>query len=136
LAVRRSPRLEEFGRWLGDFGDAWEAADVDALAGLFTVGATLQRTPFSELLHGRNAIRGHLAQMVAGADQIHFAAQVLGVGDTYAVAHWRVSFRLAVEGVEPVERVRDGIMLCALDERGRCTSLRQWWHETDQSLPA
>jgi hypothetical protein len=37
------------------------------------------------------------------------------------VAHWRV-------GV--AERALDGVLVCALDGRGRCTSLRQWWHET------
>ena len=24
----------------------------------------------------------------------------------------------------------DGVLVAALDDRGRCTSLRQWWHES------
>jgi hypothetical protein len=135
VTLRGSPRLEPFSRWLAEFGDAWEAADADAMADLFTVGATLQRTPFTELLHGRRQIRDYLAELLAGSREIHFRAQVLGAGDTYGVAHWRTSYRLAMEEVEPVERVRDGILICALDDRGRCTSLRQWWHETEESLP-
>ena len=136
MTIRGSPRLESFSRWLADFGDAWERADADGMAALFVVGATLQRTPFTELLRGRRQIRDYLAEQLAGAQGIEFRAQVLGAGDTYGVAHWRASYRLALPGVEPVQRVRDGILICALDERGRCTSLRQWWHETDEALPA
>jgi hypothetical protein len=134
VTLHGSPRLESFSRWLADFGDGWEAADPDAMAALFTVGATLQPTPFSELLRGRRQLLDFFAEQLTGAEAIHFAAQVLGAGDTYGVAHWRASYRLAVEGVAPVERVRDGIMVCALDDRGRCTSLRQWWHETDEPV--
>lgn len=135
MTLRGSPRLESFSRWLAEFGDAWEAADADAMAALFTVGATLQPTPFAELLRGRRQIRDFLAEQLAGSEDIHFRAQVLGAGDTYGVAHWRTSYRLAVDGAEPVERVRDGILVCALDALERCTSLRQWWHETDE-VPA
>ena len=133
MTLRGSPRLESFSRWLSEFGDGWEAADPDAMAALFTVGATLQRTPFSDLLRGRRHILDYFAEQLAGSEHGHFRAQVLGVGDTYGVAHWRASYRLAVEGVAPIERVRDGIIVCALDDRGRCTSLRQWWHETDEN---
>ena len=53
-----------------------------------------------------------------------FSAQVLGAGDTYGVAHWRVASR---------DRALDGVLVAALDDRGRCTSLRQWWHESANS---
>ena len=48
-----------------------------------------------------------------------FTAQVLGAGDTYGVAHWRVASG---------ELALDGVWVVALDPRGRCESLRQWWH--------
>ncbi len=117
--ARSASRLDEVSRWITALGDAWEAGDADALASLFAVGATLQQTPFDELIRGRRAIRDHFAAEFLGWPAASFAAQVLGAGDTYGVAHWRVASG---------SRARDGVLVVALDDRGRCTSLRQWWH--------
>ena len=117
-----SASLKAFTDWLTSFGDAWEAGDADAAGVLFTVGATFQPTPFAELLRGRRAIGRYLADLFAGLPRASFSAQVLGAGDTYGVAHWRVG---------NASRAIDGVLVAALDERGRCTSLRQWWHESD-----
>jgi ketosteroid isomerase-like protein len=105
-------------------GDAWEAADADAAAALFTVGATFQPTPFAELVRGRRGIHEYFLGSFARQPEASFSAQVLGAGDTYGIAHWRVSSR---------DHAVDGVFVCALDERGRCTSLRQWSHETSTS---
>lgn len=121
--VRSASRLEEVTRWLTALGDAWESADADALASLFAVGATLQDTPFDALIRGRRAIRDHFAGEFSGWPGASFSAQVLGAGDTYGVAHWRVASG---------SRARDGVLVAALDDRGRCTSLRQWWHESGE----
>ena len=121
VAIRGASRVDEFSRWLTAFGDAWEAGEPKDLATLFAVGATLQPTPFAELIRGRRAIRDHLAAEFARWPAASFSAQVLGAGDTYGIAHWRVSSR---------DHAQDGVVVAALDERGRCTSLRQWWHES------
>lgn len=122
---RAAPLLAPFSTWLSALGDAWEGLDPDAMAALFALGATFQPAPFDALLRGRPAIRGHWQAELDGVDGVQFRAQVLGAGDTYGVAHFRVSFR-ARDGRE---LLRDGVLLAALDERGRCTSLRAWWHE-------
>ena len=119
--ARKANRIDEVSRWLTALGDAWESADSDALASLFVVDATLQPTPFAELIRGRRAIRDHFRSEFVGWPGASFAAQVLGAGDTYGVAHWRVASG---------SRARDGVLVAALDDRGRCTSLRQWWDET------
>ena len=119
--ARSASRLEAVSRWLTALGDAWESGDADAVSSLFAVGATLQQTPFDELIRGRRAIRDHFAAEFVAWPGASFAAQVLGAGDTYGVAHWRVAIG---------SRARDGVLVAALDDRGRCTSLRQWWHET------
>ncbi|MDQ3937380.1 MAG: nuclear transport factor 2 family protein [Chloroflexota bacterium] len=124
--MRQPPLLDAFSSWLEAFGDAWEAADADALAALFALGATMQPTPFSDLVRGRRLIGDHWRAELAGLRGVQFQAQVLGVGDTYGVAHWRVSFVVQAGGRACV---RDGILLAAFDPRGQCTSLRQWWHE-------
>ncbi len=116
-----SSALNAFTTWLTSYGDAWEQADAELAGSLFAVGATLQDTPFSQLLRGRRAIREHLAELFATWEEATFSAQILGAGDTYGVAHWRIA---------SPERAVDGVLVAALDERGRCTSLRQWWHES------
>jgi hypothetical protein len=116
-----SAALTRFSEWLTAYGVAWEANDAEAAGAMFTVGATLMPTPFAELVRGRRAIAGYFADQFGRWGSASFSAQVLGVGDTYAVAHWRV----ASEGAAV-----DGVLVAALDDRGRCTSLRQWWHET------
>jgi len=121
VARPASTTLARFTEWLTGYGDAWEANDAQAAGAMFTVGATLMPTPFSELLRGRRAIAGYFAEQFGRWGRTSFSAQVLGAGDTYAVAHWRV----ASEGAAV-----DGVLVAALDDRGRCTSLRQWWHET------
>ncbi len=88
---------------------------------LFAVDATFQMTPFAELVRGRRLIREHLDGLFADWHEATFTAQVLGAGDTYGVAHWRIASS---------ERALDGVLVAALDDRGRCTSLRQWWHES------
>jgi hypothetical protein len=113
--------LERFTDWLTRYGDAWENADAQAASSLFTVGATLQPTPFAELLRGRRQILDWLFGQLADWPEATFTAQILGAGDTYGVAHWRIA---------SMERAVDGVLVAALDERGRCTSLRQWWHES------
>jgi hypothetical protein len=120
--VARAPgRLEEFTRWVIAFGDAWEAADAAALGELFTVGATFAPTPFDELVRGRRAIVDHFSRLLVGWPSASFAAEVLGAGETYGVAHWRVASG---------DRALDGVLVAALEGRGRCESLRQWWHAT------
>jgi hypothetical protein len=120
MAVGRSA-LAAFTDWLTRYGDAWEQADAELAGSLFAVGATLQNTPFSQLLRGRRVITEHLVELFADWQDATFTAQILGAGDTYGVAHWRIA---------SMERAIDGVLVAALDERGRCTSLRQWWHES------
>ena len=113
--------LAAFTTWLTSYGDAWEQADVELAGSLFSVDATLQDTPFSQLVRGRRAIREHLFDLFADWSEASFTAQILGAGDTYGVAHWRIA---------SPERAIDGVLVAAMDDRGRCTSLRQWYHES------
>jgi ketosteroid isomerase-like protein len=124
-----APMLDSFTAWLRRLGDAWEAADVDAMAALFAPAATVRPSPFAERIRGRQRIAEHWGVELAGVAEVRFAGQVLGAGDTYGIAQYRVSYRAGDGGPS---RMRDGILLAALDERGRCTSLRNWWHDAEE----
>ena len=113
-------RLQAFSAWLTAFGDAWESGDSAALGPLFTVGATFAPDPFAEIVRGRRAVTAWFGDAFAAWPGASFTAQVLGVGDTYGVAHWHVATG---------ERALDGVWVVALDARGRCESLREWSSE-------
>lgn len=112
--------------WLTAFGDAWEQGDADAAAALFAPGATFQPSPFGELVRGRSGIAAHWAEVMSGQQAIRFQGEILGVGTTYGIAHWRVV--IGQPDDRPI-RVVDGILLAAFDRRGRATSVRNWSQE-------
>jgi hypothetical protein len=118
-----SSRLEAFTGWLTAFGDAWEAGDSGALGSLFTVGATFAPDPFADVVRGRRGVVAWFADVFAAWPGASFTAQVLGAGDTYGVAHWRVA---------SADRALDGVWVVALDARGRCESLREWSSKTPE----
>jgi SnoaL-like protein len=119
-------RLETFTSWLVGMGDAFESGDAAGLSGLFAVGATFAPDPFAGVVRGRREILAWFSPVVAEWRGSTFAAQVLGAGDTYGVAHWRVASG---------DRARDGVWVVALDARGRCESLREWSSETRTMRP-
>ncbi len=112
-----------FTGWLTSFGGAWEAGDAASMAALFVVGATLQPDPFAPPIRGRRAIRDYLEELVAQSGAVSFSAEVLGAGRTYGVAHFRAT---------GAAHIFDGVLVGALDARGRCESLRGWWHSAPQ----
>ena len=124
-ALAQGSALERFTRWLTALGDALEAADAEALKLLFTVETTFAPDPFAPLEHGRRAVIERLSGEVAGSTGLSFEARVLGAGETYGVAH----VRLLSE-----ERTVDGVLLVAMDARGRCTALRRWAHAGEPAV--
>ncbi len=117
--------LDRFTRWLTALGDALEAADAEALKPLFTVEATFAPDPFAPVAQGRRAVIDRLAGEIAEGTGLRFTARVLGAGKTYGVAH----VRLVSDAT-----TADGVVLVALDARGRCTALRRWSHTGSSSL--
>lgn len=119
--------LARFSDWLTRYGDGWETASAEAVGAAFTVGATFQPSPFEPLVRGRGAIAAWFESELARWDRPSFVAQVLGAGETYGVAHFRVT---------SASRAVDGVLIAALDDRGRCTSLRHWRHEGEGAVSA
>jgi hypothetical protein len=112
--------------WLTALGDAWEKGDADAATALFAPGATFQPSPFADLVRGRNGIAAHWAEAMSGQQAIRFQGEILGVGSTYGIAHWRVV--IGQHDARPIRTV-DGILLAAFDRRGRAISVRIWSEE-------
>jgi len=108
--------------WLGAFGNALERDTLDELDALFALEASYRPTPFAPVVRGRRRIREQLTATIAGRRSLAITARALGVGATYAIAHWAAAWQTP-DGHDQVE---DAILLAAFDPFGRCTSLRTW----------
>jgi hypothetical protein len=115
-------RVERFRAWLEAFTGALETGDLDALGRLFAVECSYRAGPFTPALRGRSAIRAHFDVRLPGMPGLSSRAEVLGVGATYGMARWQLSW-----DAEPrVPAEADGILLVALDPTGRCSAVREW----------
>jgi hypothetical protein len=115
-------RIQRFVAWLDAFGGALERNDLHALDALFALEASYRPTPFTPVVRGRRRIREALAAQIEGRTSMAVTARALGVGSTYAIAHWAAAWQ-APDGRDAVE---DAVLLAAFDPFGRCTSLRTW----------
>lgn len=112
--------------WLEAYGRAWETRDPHAAAALYSQDGTYQVTPFVEPLRGRPAILQYWQEVVRTEENIRFGFEILhGMADP-GIAHWWASFVRVPPGLATK---LDGIFLIALDDAGRCISLREWWHK-------
>lgn len=115
------PALED---WLARYGWAWETADPDAAAALFTEDATYRETPFDELMKGRDAIRRYWQEIPDTQRDISFAWDVVATDPV--VVRWRAGWVRIRDGRAIT---LDGVFLLEFDEAsGLCRTLREWWH--------
>jgi hypothetical protein len=110
-------RVERWRAWLETFASALETGDGAAIDRLFAVETSYQPGPFAAILNGRRAIRAYLEGVRGDRAGLAISAEALGVGATYAIAHWRHEWSSGAA---------DGIVLAAFDPFGRCTSFREW----------
>ncbi|HJV04448.1 MAG TPA: nuclear transport factor 2 family protein [Actinomycetota bacterium] len=110
--------------WLARYGRAWETADPEAAAALFTEDATYRETPFDEVMMGRDAIRRYWEEIPDTQRDISFGWEVVATDPV--VVRWRAGWvRLRDE-----RRITlDGVFLLEFGEAtGLCRTLREWWH--------
>ncbi|MFN8620971.1 MAG: nuclear transport factor 2 family protein [Chloroflexota bacterium] len=122
-------RAERFRAWLVTFTSALEAADLDGVARCFAVECSWQPAPFDPPLRGKAAIREHAAGRFGARAGLAIRAEILGVGATYNVVHWALTWGSG----EPGEHA-DGILLVALDAMGRASAIREW--NVEEEAPA
>ena len=120
-----------FKSWLEGYKRAWESRDPQAAANLFTEDAPYYETPFGEPARGQDGIREYWTENpLRSQEDVRFTYEVLSVDSEFGIAHWTSTFVKLPSG----DRVAlDGIFLIKLDVAGRCTELREWWHE--KTLP-
>lgn len=115
-----------FKSWLDAYGKAWESRDAEAGAALHTENGTYQVTPFVEPLRGRKAIFEYWSNVARTEENVKFGYEILVASRELNIARWSASFVIVPQGLKTK---LDGIFVISLDEEGRCTSLREWWHK-------
>ncbi len=117
---------EGFTAWLQKYGLAWEARDAKAAAELYAEDGTYQVTPFVEPMHGRTAILEYWRNVAQTEENVQFGYEVLSVTPEQGIARWWAWFVRVPPGLKTK---LDGIFVIALDDQGKCTRLREWWHK-------
>jgi len=117
---------DTFKAWLEAYGAAWEGRDPDGSAKLFEEDGTYQVTPFVEPMRGRESILEYWRQVARTQEDIRFGYEILAVNAEVGIARWWASFVRIPPGLDT--RL-DGIFVIRLGKRGKCSSLREWWHK-------
>ena len=117
--------------WAKRYARAWEEADADAAAALFTEDATYLSDPFGEPHRGRDGIRGYWRDVTSKQRNVEVSVgRTMVVGDRALVEWWT---QMDSDGM-PV--TLPGALLLHFDESGLCRALREYWNlEVGQRLP-
>lgn len=121
---------EAFAVWLEKYGRAWEARDANAAADLYAEKGTYQVTPFVEPMRGRAAIFEYWTHVAQTEENIQFGYEILALTPDHGIARWWASFVIVPQ---QLKTKLDGIFVIALDGRGECWQLREWWHKQQPS---
>lgn len=117
---------ESFEAWLKKYGQAWEAGDAKAAAELYTEESTYQVTPFLQPMRGKAAILEYWSNVAKTEEQVQFNYEILAVTPEQGITRWWASFVIVPQRLKTK---LDGIFVIALDEKGKCSRLREWWHK-------
>jgi hypothetical protein len=115
-----------FTSWLDAYSKAWESRDAQAAAALYSENGTYRVTPFVEPMRGRKAIFEYWSNVARTEENVKFGYEILVASRELNIARWSASFVIVPQGLKTK---LDGIFVISLDEQGRCTSLREWWHK-------
>jgi hypothetical protein len=118
-----------FRTWLDAYGQAWVNRNPEAAAALFSKDGTYQVTPFLDSMCGRKAIFEYWSEVARTEEDIKFEYEILVANAELNIAKWSASLVIVPPGLQTK---LDGIFLISLDEEGRCTSLREWWHKLQE----
>ncbi len=109
--------------WIRSYGEAWETADEDLIASLFTEDATYRSSPFRDPHRGHAEIRAYWR---GGAGSQRETRVRMGTpfvdGDRVAVEWWTTMIDDGRAVTLP------GCLLLRFAPDGRCLDLREYWN--------
>ena len=112
-------------KFLERYRKAWEKADADLAASLFTRDAVYQETPFFHPVVSRDAIRAYWHRATRNQKDVKFVFRKPLVHSNALVVEWTGSFTHASSGKR---RELSGVLLARFKgEQAR--GFRQYWHQ-------
>ena len=113
----------DVGSWLEAYRRAWERADADAAAALFTEEATYRSNIFQEPYEGRDGVRRYWAEATSTQEDVRVAmGRPFTDGERVAAEFWTTMRNDGTDITLP------GCLLLLFDEDGLCSALREYWH--------
>jgi ketosteroid isomerase-like protein len=112
--------------WLARYRRAWEEADAEAVAALFTPDASYRSHIFGAAHEGAEGILAYWGRATATQSDVAVRfGRPLVDGARVAVEWWTTM------GGDEGDLTLVGILLLRMTDGGRCASLREYWHTAD-----
>jgi nuclear transport factor 2 (NTF2) superfamily protein len=113
----------ELTEWIRSYAKAWETADEDLIASLFTEDASYRSSPFREPFRGHEEIRAYWRRGAGTQRETRVRMGTpFGKGRRVAVEWWTTM-------VDEGETVTlPGCLLLRFAPDGRCVDLREYWN--------
>lgn len=117
---------ESVERWAEAYRVAWESADSEAAAALFSETGTYRDNIYEEPHEGRAGVAGYWAGVTAAQSNVTVQmGEPFVDGERAVVEFWTT---MDIDG-SPVTLA--GSLLLDFDQDGLCRSLREYWNFTD-----
>jgi len=110
--------------WAERYGRAWEDADEDAIAALFTEDAVYRSAPFREPFRGESELRAYWRRGAGVQKQVRVRMGTPFVDGERAAVEWWTTMYDPDDG----EVTLPGCLLLRFAPDGRCSELREYWH--------
>lgn len=107
--------------WIRAYERAWRSGDAEAVAALFTAGATYRASPLAPPMRGTDAIVARWRAESDPAERWELTSEVLAVDGQIAVARLDVRY----SAPRAVRYLDLWVMRFAGD--GRCEEFEEWW---------
>ena len=112
------------GDWLEGYQRAWEEADADGVARLFTKGVSYRAHIFRPPYRGREAIRDYWRTATSTQKDVTVRLGAPLIDSTRVAVEWWTRMHDADDG----DVTLPGILLLRFSEGGLCSELREYWH--------
>lgn len=116
------PTQEDVRNWAEVYRVAWEQADSEAVADLFTDDATYRDNIYEDAHQGRQGVIDYWSGVTSGQSNVNVVMGEPVVDDKRATVEFWTTMDA---GGAPITLA--GCLLLDFDESGKCTALREYW---------
>lgn len=120
------PTKEQVREWAEAYRVAWETADSEAAAALFTENAAYRSLIYEEPHRGRSGVADYWRGVTSTQSDVTVRMGEPFVDGSKATVEFWTTMEV---GGSPVTLA--GCLLLDFDESGSCTGLREYWNFTD-----